>query len=130
MLLVYYPADDMTDNEMVEVDDDLVLPMVQEWVDKKVTTLEYDTVEPFLYFLDKYTTIIVGGQRAMDKFYKDNRSKTLFDKITASDIAYSVLVYESAIEVWKEDIQKNLACKTTKEQKSFPQMAVLKYHVK
>ena len=130
MLIVDYAADDMTDNEMIEVDNDLVLPMVQEWVHNKVTALAFDDVEPFLYFLDKYTTIIVGGQRAMDKFYKDNRSKTLFDKITASDIAYSVLVYESAIEVWKEDIRKNLACKTTKERKSFPQTAVLKYHVK
>ena len=104
--------------------------MVQEWVDNKVTTLAYDDVEPFLYFLDKYTMIIVGGQRAMDKFYKDNRNKTVFNKITALDIAYSVLVYESYVEVWKEEIQRSLACKTAKERKEFPMTEVLKYHVK
>ena len=66
----------------------------------------------------------------MEKFYKDNRNKTLFDKITALDIAYSVLVYESSVEVWKEEIQRSRACKTAKERKEFPMMEVLKYHVK
>ena len=104
--------------------------MVWEWVENKATAVSYDDAESFCYFMDKYTTIIIGGQWAMDKFYKDNWSKILFDKITASDIAYSVLVYESAFEVGKEEIQRSLMCKTAEEQKLFPQTAVLKYHVK
>ena len=66
----------------------------------------------------------------MEKFYKDNWSKTLFDKITASDIAYSVLVYENAYDMWKEEFQKSQMCKTAEEKKSFPQTMVLRYHVK
>jgi hypothetical protein len=127
---LFSKADDMTDNDMIDFDDDRILPMAREWVAKRVTHVSYEDAESFFYFIDKYTTIVIGGQRAMDKFYKDNRNKTLFDKITASDIAYSVLVYESYVEVWKEEIQRSRACKTAKERKEFPMTEVLKYHVK
>jgi len=36
---------------------------------------------------------------------KSNRTKTFLDKITASDIAYTILVYENSNEVWKEELQ-------------------------
>jgi hypothetical protein len=32
-------------------------------------------------------------------------SKTFLDKVTASDIAYTILVYENTKEVWEEDLQ-------------------------
>jgi hypothetical protein len=34
-----------------------------------------------------------------------NRSKTVLDKVTASDIAYTILVYENTKEVWEEEVQ-------------------------
>ena len=89
---------------MTDIEEDMSLPCIRKWVDNKVTKLAYADAEPFLYFLDKYTMVVVGGQRAMEKFYKDNQSKTLFDKIMALDIAYSVLVYESAYDVWIEEL--------------------------
>ena len=36
---------------------------------------------------------------------KSNRTKTFLDKVTASDIAYTILVYENSNEVWKEELQ-------------------------
>ena len=52
------------------------------------------------------------------------------DRLTASDIAYSVLVYESAFDVWEEEINKNDTCKTHKEKRAFKSTATLKHHVK
>ena len=128
-MLFYYEADDMTENALINYDDDTVLPMAREWVKNKVTSISYNDSEPFFYFLDKYMTIIVGGQQAMDKFYKDNPSKMIFDKLMALDIVYSVLVYKSANEVWREKIKKSQECKTAEEWKAFAHTAVLKYHV-
>jgi hypothetical protein len=36
---------------------------------------------------------------------KSNRTKTFLDKVTASDIAYTILVYENSNKVWKEELQ-------------------------
>jgi hypothetical protein len=36
---------------------------------------------------------------------KLNRTKTFLDKVTASDIAYMILVYEHLNKVWKEELQ-------------------------
>ena len=60
---VFYTANDMTDNDMIDFEDDHILPMAREWVEKKVTAVSYDDAESFFYFIDKYTTIIVGGSR-------------------------------------------------------------------
>ncbi len=46
-------------------------------------------------------------QLAIIKFAKwtwANKDKTLMDKVTASDIAYSIIVYENTKEVWEEEI--------------------------
>ena len=118
-MIGFYAADTITDNKMIDIEEDILLPSVREWVDKRVTKLTYAAAEPFLYFLDKYTMVVVGGQRAMEKFYTDNQSKTFFDKIMASDIAYSVLVYESAYDVWKEEFHKSQMCKTAEEKNHF-----------
>ncbi len=66
----------------------------------------------------------------MNKFYKNICSKTLLDRLTASDIAYSVLVYESAFDVWEEEINKNDTCDTCEEKRAFKSTATLKHHVK
>ncbi len=76
------------------------------WIKNKTSKPSYDEAEPLLYFLNKYATIVVGGARAMGKYYKQNCGKSLLDKLTVSDIAYSLLVYESSHDVWKEEILK------------------------
>ena len=64
----------------------------------------YDQAEHFLWFLDKYVSHAVGNHYFL-QWSKLNRSKTFLDKVTASDIAYTILVYENTKEVWEEDLQ-------------------------
>ncbi len=83
-----------------------------------------------MYFMDKYTTVMVGGTRSMTKYYKNHTWNTLLDRLTPSNIAYSVLVYENAYDMWKEEILKWETCQTIQEKQAFKHMALLKYHVK
>ena len=64
--------------------------------------LTYEDASPLLHFLDKYATGLIG-YRTLALFYKLNRDKTLLDKLTSNDIAYSILLYENSTLVWKED---------------------------
>jgi hypothetical protein len=54
----------------------------------------YDQAEHFLRYLDKYVRHTVGNHYFL-QWSKLNRSKTFLDKVTASDIAYTILVYEN-----------------------------------
>ncbi len=54
----------------------------------------YDQADHFLWFLDKYVSHAVGNHYFL-KWSKLNRSKTILDKVTASDISYTILVYEN-----------------------------------
>jgi hypothetical protein len=111
-------------------EDEKLLPEQRMWIRNKVTEPSYEDAEPLLYFFDKYATIVVGGARALGKYFKQNRGKSLLDKLTVSDIAYSFLVYESAHDVWKEEVMKAKTCATADERNSFEHKAVNKYHVK
>ncbi len=57
-----------------------------------------------MQFLDKYVSHAVGNHHFM-QWSKSNRTKTFLNKVTASDIAYTILVYENSNEVWKEELQ-------------------------
>jgi hypothetical protein len=107
-----------------------LMPEQRMWIRNKVTEPSYEDAEPLLYFFDKYATIVVGGARTLGKYFKQNRGKSLLDKLTVSDIAYSFLVYESAHDVWKEEVMKAKTCATADERNSFEHKAVNKYHVK
>ncbi len=61
----------------------------------------YDQAKHFLRFLDKYVSHAVGNHYFL-LWSKSNRSKTCLDKVTASDIANTILVYENTKEVWEE----------------------------
>jgi hypothetical protein len=65
----------------------------------------YDQAEHFLRFLDKYVSHAVGNHYFVLQWSKSDRRKTFLDKVTASDIAYTILVYENTNEVWEEDVQ-------------------------
>ena len=81
----------------------------------------------FLRFLDKYVSC-VPGQRDISKFYKENPRMTLLDKLTPSDIAYTVLVYENTFEVWDET--REWKKMNVVEQRNTPKVAVQKYFKK
>ena len=115
---------------MVVYENAMACPSVRKWTKTKGLKLAYEEAEHFLYFLDKYTTIMVGGARSMTKNYKNYNGNTLLDRLTPSDTAYSVLVYESVHDMWKEEIHKCETCHTIQETKEFRHTASLKYHVK
>jgi hypothetical protein len=71
--------------------------------DGQVIVKTYDQAEHFLWFLGKYISHAVGNHYFLP-WSKSNRSKTFLDKVTASDIAYIILVYENTKEVWEEDL--------------------------
>ena len=122
--------DDLTSHVRVEYEEDKIVPSARSWIAKKISKPTYSSAEPLLYFLDKYTTIVAGGARALGKYYKNNRGKTLLDKLTVSDIAYSILVYENSYDVWSEEIDKAKNCSTEEDKKLYEGTATNKYHVK
>jgi hypothetical protein len=54
---------------------------------------EYEELEPFLCFIDKYISKAVP---LFKKWKRNNKNKTLLDRITPSDIAYTILVFENS----------------------------------
>jgi len=61
--------------------------------------LSYADVEHFLRFIDKYVSRAVGNH-TYARWKKSHQTKTLLDKISALDIAYTILVYENSKDVW------------------------------
>jgi hypothetical protein len=56
--------------------------------------LRYDQAEHFLQLIDKYVSHAVVNHYFL-QWSKSNRGKISLDKVTASDIAYTILVYET-----------------------------------
>lgn len=52
-------------------------------------------------FIDFYVSKVIGS-REVAKFHKNNRDKTLLDALTPSDYAYTTLVYENGVALWKD----------------------------
>jgi hypothetical protein len=68
----------------------------------------YDQAERFLRFLDKYVSHAVGNHN----FLQWSES---IGAMTASDIAYTILVYENIKEVWEKDLQIKASSRTDEE---------------
>ena len=62
----------------------------------------YDQAEHFLRFLDKYVSHAVGNHYFL-RLSKLNMTKTFIDKVTASEIAYTISVYKNSKKVWEEE---------------------------
>ena len=88
-------------------------------------TISYEENLEFLTFMDFYVSKLAGA-RELKSWSVKNPGKTLLDKMTASDIAYAILVYENGIDVWMERFQKKQM--NTDEQSQAVQSATLKYH--
>jgi predicted alpha/beta-fold hydrolase len=101
-------VDEQMSKEMLNIDNDdgmLLLEQRTTHVDSKQDKQAIlRRCRTIVVFFDKYATIVVGGARAMGKYYKQNQGKSLLDKLTVSDIAYSFLVYKSAHNYWREEI--------------------------
>jgi len=69
-----------------------------------------------------------------ESFCKDQRTRQrhprhkLLDKISASDIAYTILVYENSKEVWEEEIIIKAQDKMDEEKKKADRRQNPKYH--
>ena len=57
-----------------------------------------------------------------------HQTKTLLDKISASDIAYTFLVYENSREVWEEELLIKACAKTDEERKNARRRHNPRYH--
>ena len=87
----------------------------------------YDESEHFLRFLDKYVSRAIGNHQ-MAKWCRENKDKTLLDKFTSSDIAYTILVYENTREVWEEELSIKASNMTEEEKKNTIRQRKPKYH--
>ncbi len=58
-----------------------------------------------------------------------NRSNTFLDKVTASDIVYTILVYENTKEVWEEGLQIKASSRQDEERQNAMHHKKPKYHV-
>ncbi len=78
--------------------------------DPQDSTPTYDQAEHFLQFLDKYVSHDIGSHLFF-QWSKSNRTKTFLDRVTASNIACTILVYENSKEVWEEEwhIKKSIS---------------------
>ncbi len=57
------------------------------------------------------------------------RGKTFLDKVTASDIAYTILVYENTKEEWEEEVQIKAWYRNDEERRNAMHYKKTKYHV-
>ncbi len=62
------------------------------------------------------------------KWRKSYHTKTLLDKILASDIAYTILVYENSKDVWEEELIIKARVKTDEKRKNAEQRHNPRYH--
>ena len=78
--------------------------------DPQDSTPTYDQAEHFLQFLDKNVSHAIGSH-LFPQWSRSNRTKTLMYRVTASHIAYTILVYENSKEVWEEEwhIKKSIS---------------------
>ena len=86
-----------------------------------------DYLKDFMQFLDKYVSHAVGNHHFM-QWSKSNRTKTFLDKVTASDIAYTILVYENSKEVWKEKLQIRATSRTDDKRRTATRVKKPRYH--
>ena len=79
---------------------------------------------------DKHVSVN-HGQHAIAKYIKMQPNKTLLDKLTDADIAYTILVYESSWAVWENDFNDLLKKECHEEEQLQEWQTVsLKYYVK
>jgi hypothetical protein len=89
--------------------------------------LTYNGTEKLLHFIHRYIEGDVGIT-IFGKWVKLNGSKTLLDRITPSDITYTVIVYENSVDVWREELQIKGRSTTKEERRRANRHQKPKYH--
>jgi hypothetical protein len=77
--------------------------------------------------LNKYVKQAVGNHN-LSKWMKLNGSKMLLDRITLSDIAYTIILYENSVNVWREELEIKSTSKTKEERRSARRHRKPRYH--
>jgi hypothetical protein len=118
LLALYFYVEDKEVGWNIPSDNDgRIYANVRRWTnDLQDTTPTYDQAEHFLRFLDKYVSCAVGNHYFL-QWSKSNRSKTFLDKVTVSDISYTILVYKNSKEVWEEELQIRVNSNTEDKRK-------------
>ncbi len=68
------------------------------------------------------------GNTTYARWKKSHQTKTFLDKISASDIAYTILVYENSKDVWEEELITKARAKTDEERKNAERRHNPRYH--
>jgi len=68
------------------------------------------------------------GNNTYARWKKSHQTKTLLDKISVSDIAYTILVYENSKDEWEEELIIKARAKTDEERKNAEQRHNPRYH--
>ena len=94
-------------------------------LDFKNKVVSYEVAEPFLTFLDKYVSQLTGA-RELQNFHKLFPQVPVINKMTVSNIAYAILCYENAYDVWMERYKRERM--PFVERETHVKTAKLKYH--
>jgi hypothetical protein len=97
------------------------------WTKPRATSLTYNDIEKFLRFIDKYVKQAVGNHN-LSKGMRRSGSETLLDRITPSDMAYTINLYKNSVSVWKEELEIKATSKTNKERRSARRHQKQRYH--
>jgi hypothetical protein len=97
------------------------------WTTPQVTSLTYNDTEKFLHFIDKYVKQAVGNHN-LSEWMKLNGSKTLLDRITQSNITYTIILYENSVNVWMEELVIKATSKTKEDRQSARRHQKQRYH--
>jgi hypothetical protein len=89
--------------------------------------LTYNDTEKFLCFIDKYVKQAVGNHN-LSEWMKLNGSKMLLDRITPSDISYTIILYKNSINVRRKELEIKATDKTKEERQSARRHQKPRYH--
>ena len=66
-MLYYGTVDHQKEDQLVVYENEMAYPRVHNWTKTKGLQLAYEGAKQFLYFLDKYSTVMAGGACSMTK---------------------------------------------------------------
>jgi hypothetical protein len=100
------------------------------WTNPWATSLTYNDTEKFLCFIDKYVKYVkqAVGNHNLSKWMKLNGSKMLVNRITPSNIAYTIILYENSVNAWREELEIKASSKTKEERQIARQHQQPRYH--
>jgi hypothetical protein len=72
----YGTVDHRKEDQMVVYENEMACPSVRNWTKTEGFKLAYEEAKHVLYFLDNYTTVMVGWACSMIRYYKNYKGKT------------------------------------------------------